>query len=361
MSPPGAARPGGSTLRSIVLVLLVACLALPVGFAAPIILPPADETLVEGHTVYARLEMGHVAPLQAAAVAAAPTEAPAGADERFAPTRGGGGVRWFNDQDLVAAPAGGLAAVAVLVRETLPDGRHRAPCTGAVLATPWGAPDPRNVMSDPSSVTYVASFHVTDPNDRWWNVDLWLLGSGEPVWAVAVGSEWGRDVPDDGDSHCPAQGEASPAAAVGENGLAYPGRVAPLPVPLPDRVQENPFRYNALLVLPTRPLADVAAGAPRDHAAGAGDLHRDHTACHEQKCPGGDEMREGNSHAFRLLPAEASTREPRHGGSADCRGDATADAACHGTAAVSLYYGTAPQPLVRQYILFDFDGSLSAW
>jgi hypothetical protein len=341
----------------LVIALLAIALALPALTALPGA-PPADETLVEGHTVYALAQLdpeaGYVPhSLAEGFQATALLALPVGQGDA------GHGVRWFNDQDLLAPSVGSAPddfhfAVAVLARESNWGDEH-LPCTGAVLAVNAGAPDPRAALSpdnyDGPQPTYVESYLVTDPNDHQWNVDKWRVPgpTGDyTAWTVAVNNyDAGYELPDNYADECPAITDEAPAPTRGTNGLYYPDGVT----------KRGHIRYNALLVLPLDELT-VDQGA-RNHAAADNWGRAMAVSGCEDSCFFGSNGIEGNSHDFNPLvkrfPGWFATRED--GGSADCDGDAQPDEWCHATRRIDLYYGPVTAPILRSYTIVDTEGS----
>jgi len=115
-----------------------------IALAAPIA-KVSNQTIVEGHTVYAAVEK--VQNIEFAAIAGI-------ARERLVVK----GVFWFNDQELFGD--------IVLVDNA----------NGHVLAVEAGDPDP--TTGAPLSATYIESYMFTDPNDRGWIVDRYFYVSG---------------------------------------------------------------------------------------------------------------------------------------------------------------------------------------
>lgn len=346
-----------------------------IGAAAPVaVRGPATDALVEGHTVFTALESDNAtngSQLYAAAVAILVREVSQDSVGFGAP-----GVLWFNDQYLIDP-------------DSRPDAgkRERFPCTGAVMAVEMGAPDPRVGANAYNSSTYVESYHITDPNDNAWDIDKWRIDGpfmSYFVWTVAImGHDQGYSTPDDGVSNCKTAVDGCPAQMTpdGCEVLSPISRETGLqPLPLHKDPGANggrytcgsaatcsPLRYNALLYLFMGDLAN--RGAPKNHSAGSTDAQDDASGCQtgttplandSWSCPGDDDHREGNSHAFNpmLLPGVIGVGGA-HGGSADCTGDGRANSNCHATASIDIYYGVAQTPMLRNYVIFDSEGATS--
>lgn len=151
-------------------VAAVLALAVPaLGAAAPIVVPPVPEQLVEGHTVFtvieARIETNVTEERFAAAVAVLVREYQAErAQARFP------GVLWFNDQYLVNPEQNRDAVEA-----------FRYPCGGAVLAVNAGDPDPRMVVAKLKDGGQEAAIGQDTNNGTWY-------GGANPNW-------YGKDDP----------------------------------------------------------------------------------------------------------------------------------------------------------------------
>ena len=382
--------------RRLAAVLGIVLLALAgLGVAAPVAVPPEPEALVEGHTVYAVLEQvtRNAADREEYAAAVAVLVREVTWDERSFRFPG---VLWFNDQYLVN-PAG---------RAAVKDPTYRHVCTGAVIAVPRGDPDPQTIPGAFSAANYVETYHVKDPNDWDWDVDKWVV-NGRPVWTVAINnrdadyatpdSPTATDCAPRSDRLCggvnvlPFDYEDRPSpyndsgfadnrrattcgrcSSLGPGTAAcqnqFPGQRAaaggyayPCGGTTTDTSPKKlcaPFvQYNALLFFF---LADLTvANATKDHADGSTDRARDASGCDADSvnmsvpdyrvwpCPGGDDAREGNSHAYNPglpWPRQTYSGRDNHGGSADCTGDAQGDQLCHATRDIDIYYGVAARP-----------------
>lgn len=353
--------------------------------ATPIIAGPIPDQLVEGHTVFATIEIatGSTGGEHFAAAVAVLVQ------ERLVEKRAlrFPGVLWFNDQFLVEPDDGGGDL-------ELPDpfaggAAVRYPCGGAVLAMDAGSgedfpQDANGTYFHGNDSTYVESYFIRDVHDNDWITDKWRLPNGSLVWSVPIMNEQSRyaerddgtcagsvvaDVPCDGMPEIPTYG-CSPvgpkssqyglplptthARSPGDNGWNYPcgNETAPC----------SPILYNALLYFR---LDDLwVGGAPKDHTENSSDWQRDVSGCDATSpaypCPDGDDDREGNSHPFnpdRPWPAEQLAGRGNHGGSDDCDGDGSREQPCHATRRIRIAYGVAAVPVVREYWYIDVEGS----
>ena len=385
--------------RVIAIPLIVMMLVAGLGLAAPIVVPPEPESLVEGHTVFTVLEQVNRNAVDreeyGAAVAVLVREICW--DERSFRFPG---VLWFNDQYLVN-PKRASADTSV---------KYRYPTTGAIIAVPRGDPDPQTVPGAFSAANYVETYHIKDPNDWDWDVDKWVV-NGRPVWTVAINNNGaGYATPDNGGStpQCDfegsARGDSNLCAGMSVLPWDYENRPSPYnDTPSADRRDRttcstpvrnvlggasagsrngehgynypcggkdtapkatcSSLQYNGLLFFF---LADLTvANTTKNHTAGSTDRANDVSGCASNtpkpgypdhfswSCPGGSDAREGNSHAYRPSPSPAqfnswpwmtSSGRNNHGGSADCTGDGLGDQYCHATRDVDIYYGVAALP-----------------
>ncbi|HVM44519.1 MAG TPA: hypothetical protein VM582_01190, partial [Candidatus Thermoplasmatota archaeon] len=137
-------------LRRLIAIGLVALLVLAtVGASAPIVVPPASETLLEGHTVFGVIDIVSRTETREARFAAAVAILVREVNkieraERFP------GVAWFNDQYLVN-PTSSYEDQAARgpfdLRRPLGPYSFRYPCGGAVMAVNAGDPDPRVALA----------------------------------------------------------------------------------------------------------------------------------------------------------------------------------------------------------------------
>lgn len=137
-------------------VAAVFALAVPaLGAAAPIVVPPATEQLVEGHTVFTVIEVFNNTTTIRAEFAAAVAVLVREYDQSARATRFPG-VLWFNDQYLTNPSAGDQYGQ-----------NFRYPCGGAVMAVNAGDADPRviiaNVGSSSSSDLITSYEGITKP------------------------------------------------------------------------------------------------------------------------------------------------------------------------------------------------------
>ncbi|MFP5380170.1 MAG: hypothetical protein ACLGHP_10575, partial [Vicinamibacteria bacterium] len=307
---------------------------------------PVAEGLVEGHTVYAILEVtasattAHQEFAAAVAVLIQETQVVRSAS-RFA------GVLWFNDQYLASPSASARA-----------DATRRIPCTGAVLAVNAGDPDPRGFgLEAYDTPNYVESYFITDPNDHTWNVDKWNI-SGTLVWTVALRDiQAGYSIPDDGECRGGAYSERPCGDELVDTNLCRPvsGAYRFLPDDAPGSYARDPGanghayrsrQYNALLYFYLEDLQRPAT--PKNHTEGSADWKADGTGCQPPvpgsdrafPCPGNDDDREGNSHPYNPSGSWMNRRwagQGNHGGSDDCKGASDDD--CHATRLIEIYYG----------------------
>lgn len=390
-------------MRRLPLVLAAALLLGPaLGAAAVVVAPGAPEQLVEGHVVFSVVQVARDVSTQEERFATAVAVLVREMSHQDTGTRFPG-VLWFNDQFLMEP------SKSVRYRES-----HRYPCTGAVIAVPAGGPDPRSL--DFSLATYVESYHLTDPNDRAWDVDKWSFPD-TLAWTVALLNR-GSDsaTPDDGRANCTAYTDG-PCA--GPYVMPYIGNEESVDDPEDDGVDDgrtrnlcwgggagsadNGYRYpcggdgdpacksirhNAVLYFLFEDLADAPSGANKNHTAGSADRVQDVSGCQPTyatysysgaeywPCPSGDDDREGNSHGYHPeteWPRLVAAGRGNHGGSADCDGDGFADAPdgaalpyggdyeCHATRDVLIHYGVAPVPLARTYRLMDTEGATAPY
>jgi len=350
------------------------------GLAAPIVAPPAPETLVEGHTVFTVIENIYQANVTqeefGAAVAVLVREYEAqNVATRFP------GVLWFNDQYLVNPSAADND-----------ENDYRYPCTGAVIAAEPGTVIPTDGAQNyfagaANGDLYVESYHVTDPNDNVWDVDLWSqTGTGLSIWTVAMKNNQASYGEADDDSNCAAYTDSPTGGPTVGPFVDFPCEDAPfqdagdcnrvIQTGLNPGVKDpgsngveypcdgcEAIRYNALLYFRTVHL--TAGATQKDHSVPSGDA----SGCHAGTawpCPGGDDDAEGNSHPYNpYTQGDATTYFPgytydgykNHGGSCDLTiaTDGTSD--CHATYDVQIYYGYAGGPLARDFYVFDTEGS----
>lgn len=350
-------------MKTWIIPLAVLMVVPALGAAAPIVVTPVPEQLVEGHTVFTVIEQVNATTTTktqfAAAVAVLVREAISrNVNERFP------GVLWFNDQYLVD-PVDNSANKTVF----------RYPCTGSVMAVNAGGLDPRAAFhpanpGDPVPI-YEESYMVTDPNDNTWNVDKWnytnIAASKATFWTVAMkGNDAGYNTPDDG--VCSTDPYTDGALSGGAN---YPTPGA-----------TGNVKYNALLFFYLEDL--TVAGGTKTHHSGPALPGDDASACETPKtpeqiaaepyfadhwpCPGGNDDSEGNSHPynpFNGLPVCPNcVGRNNHGGSAGTPAGSTAAPPgalqySHATRNIDLYYGSNPAPTVRNYRLLDSEGSLA--
>lgn len=328
-------------------VVILGFAAVGIGNAAPW----AHDELVEGHTVF--LSLGNVTDATGRIETAAALAVLVREHQGDKPLMRFPGVLWFNDQYLTSPVAPGAASATV---------RH--PCTGAVLAVERGNPSPLDFVYALERWEYVESYHVTDPNDREWDVDKWVVLDplGEFfVWSVAINNAAGASMtPDDGTSACePVRDQGCPTPL----GATTCSRPSLIESPSPDEAMRclspgacEQLRYNAVLFFR---MGDFAtSGAPRNHSKGADEGSV--SGCQpgtEWACPADDDDREGDSHPYipRLL------QDPTEGYSADCTGDGDVDKHCHRTVDIDIYFGIAPAPVMREYWIDDRVGSEAAY
>ncbi len=335
--------------------------------AAVVYANPITEQLVEGHTVFAVIEVTSDSQSESEEYAAAVAVLVRDYHQKQVAKRFPG-VLWFNDQYLTEPTS----------RQT-GDPIIRYPCSGAVIAT--NNADPAPPLNDPlyyNVGSYVESYFITDPNDHSWNVDKWLI-NGSLVWSVALrGTDTTYSTPDDGTSNCAAYTDNGGsrnyapsrlgpyAENPGANGYNYPcgGQGT--------GTCTNPLRYNAVLYFL---LADLTVpGADKDHTEGSADWSDDVSGCQvgtdpsfaqQWPCPAADDNREGNSHPYNPengYPINRYSGEGNHGGSADCKAGAGTydDYDCHATRNIDIYYGVAAF-VARTYRVSDFEGSQAAY
>ena len=370
------------------------------GLAAPIVQPPEPETLVEGHTVFTVIEQVNVNAQDEVKYAAAVAVLVREINYDFRSFRFPG-VVWFNDQYLVnpkSSPG-----------SNAPTYRH--PCNGAVIVVPRGDPNP---TLDPATTfaqsNYVESYKIRDPNNKDWIVDKWMV-NGRPVWSVAIMNDGTKyHLADDGTGNCSPQNDSpcggpvllpwddpdNPSAFndTGPQGTPFSGdrrssacavravagsRATPGGYSYPcGGVDTTPtstcvgLQYNAVLFFFLDDLP--VAGTLKDHRTGSTDRARDASGCHADvdttvplaynawPCPGGNDDREGNSHAYnpdQPYPLMTYSGRNNHGGSADCTGDAVGDQECHATRLVDVYYGHAALPTrtPSSFVFTDAEGS----
>jgi hypothetical protein len=369
-------------------VVTVGLILFGVGLGAAAVIDPVGpvpEQVVEGHSVFTvltKVTVNNTRNQTAAAVAILIQEKRA----IFTATRFPG-VTWFNDQYLVAPDA------AVKAEEII-----RYPCTGAVIAVPAGVIPPQTITGvwtiDPSAV-HEESYHITDPNNAVWDVDKWNA-SGTFYWTAAMRYNGGQtpasDVPDDGecnsapitqgagcledflprevyevragDQKVPASctttsavanffhlvGDPTPVKNPGENGHGFPCDGC------------KAIKYNALLYFLMK---DLQPFGVKNHTTNSLDWKNDVSGCSSNTadwpCPAGNDDREGNSHPYNPGSSDVFMRPgaggDNHGQSADCTGDGNFDQDCHETALVDIYYGIAPPPIMRYYVVMDVEGS----
>lgn len=276
--------------RVLVLLLAVPALA-PAVQGDPIVVPPEPARVVGGHTAFALVEL-------AAPGAASPSVWTPGAPTALPPApnppSGNGGLRWLNDQDVVP-PAHGfgmtLGGLTVLVREVEASGDARHPCTGAVMLADAGGGDPSFLYAFPHA--YLHSYRVLDPAGRAWVTDVWDDPVGGRFLVTALhGNDATMGAPDDGASGCAPLADEAWSSVPGEK-----------------------LRYNAFLVAG---FADLGVAGP--------------AAAH----PSGASTLDGNSHPRWPYAAVLGPR---------------ADAGAHPTREVSVYYGAAPVPAWRTFVI----------
>lgn len=391
-------------MKTWIIPLAVLMVVPALGAAAPIVVAPVPEQLVEGHTVFTVIEQVNATTTNktqfAAAVAVLVREAIArNVNERFP------GVLWFNDQYLVDPVDNSANRVVV-----------RYPCTGSVLAVNTGGQDPRTafhpVVVGAPVPAYVESYLVTDPNDHTWNVDKWFYTSTtavtDTIWTVALnGNDGGYNTPDDGTSSCAPYTESTidtglAACGPGDGNLAVgippgqnPGHCNSKGGFLNSGSPDYPtpgtqcapggggngcdLRYNAVLFFYLEDL--LVAGANKLHHSGAPVAGDDASGCETPKtpeqiaaepyfvdhwpCPGANDNAEGNSHPynpFNGLPiCPNCVGRNNHGGSAgvvpgtNTGGDGVQYS--HATRNIDIYYSFNPAPTVRNYRLIDTEGS----
>ena len=328
------------------IIALAALLVLPaVGAAATIAVPPVPEQLVEGHTVFTVIEVRNATNITQEEFHAAVAVLVREIEQRVNANRFPG-VLWFNDQYLVN-PTSSLSRVV----------EARYPCTGAVLGVDVTAADPRpnagtvNPLHVDLGGNYVESYHITDPNDRVWDVDKWLI-TGDFVWTVAMkNNQAGYNVPDDGESNCapysdmgcdvPGVNDIMYEAFLGDgesdtrdntvkqgsdtdaggfckyrykdpatNGYGYPCGQDDDGIADPPNGHYNcpNLQYNALLYFRIQDLA--SAGDAKDHEPGTADSTDDVSGCHPSygwygeggEYPGGGYSGPGGSAPPRVWP-----------------------------------------------------------
>lgn len=335
-------------MRILVVALAAALLLGGVGAAGTILVPSIPEQLVEGHTVWATIEIAangtQVVDFAAAVAVLVQDRYDEYYDARFP------GVLWFNDQYLVGPDQPS--------RDDLGDPRY--PCTGAVIAVNAGDPVDRDVegrwtLTDARYAN--ESYLITDPNDQTWNVDLWTTAWGTYAWTVALrGTDATGSTPDDGEQSCPSyteRGFPRGSKSPGDHDMGYPCDGC------------DALRYNAVLYM--RLVHLTAWNGTKDHREQVGvDWWQDASGCSESTiseypCPDGDDAREGNSHPYapdRPFPAQRYDGEADHGRSAECPvSTGVALDECHARFDIDVYYGYVAPPAVRQYVVVDLDGS----
>lgn len=351
-----------------------------------------SEELVEGHTVFTVVEPALNTTSErhfAAAVAVLVRQnVLTRFDYRFP------GVLWFNDQYLTDPDPYMMNGTCTTAYCEQRGNTTRYPCLGAIVAVNRGDAAPAWLAKPPLNAsdfagTYVESYLFTDPNGYSWTEDKWDLG-GRPVWTVGLDSsknpysDQARQHEDDGNFNCAPLKDGAVHNATGDNGYGYVcgGNGGPKCAQL---------SYNAVLYFLLDDLDQP--GAPKNHTAGSTDRANDVSGCDDKPdshfkdnwpCPAGNDDREGNSHAYYphcvdppvtysetvpFPPPNGTTltnecRSPfldpgrvNHGGSDDCTGDGIADARCHATRYIDVYYGVAPVPASRNYVLYDVEGA----
>lgn len=328
---------------------------------------PTPDNVVEGHIVFTTIQPARIPGEKgelAAAVAILVRERTFyEASFRFP------GVLWFNDQYLTDPN---------VVKTEGDELRH--PCTGAVLAVNRGEMDPRALVNASllNAASYNESYSIMDPNNKPWLIDKWNVsraladaatgqdtasvpGATENVtiWSVPLqGASAFSTVPDNGECDRDPYRDGA-RSRTGDNGFGYPcgGNGGPS--------CRKGASYNAVLFFYLRDLHVI--GAAKNHTAGSTDRANDVSGCHENgspqfehrwPCPGGNDEREGNSHAYNPEPVGVRNLERNsHGLSADCTGDGVVDHDCHTTRQVDVYYWTAPNWVPKNVVLVDTSGS----
>lgn len=230
------------------------------------------EKVVEGHTVFAVLEKR--VDRQGFDIAVLVREVEVGPN-----------VLWFNDQFKTFFQ------------------NVRYPCGGYVLAT-WTGIDPLFVISkavvglDGLGITYVESYHITDPNGFESYTHLYsitgLLLVTVPVWITEVQGVLSVG-DDDGVANCAPISDTAAHDDPGDNGETYNDNLDSAPVRI----------YNADIF---GLWDDVQAEGAKNHGTGGSD-DSDGTGCEdgtEWECDGADadgdaDGREGNSHPYNPL------------------------------------------------------------
>lgn len=355
-----------SLALSAAFVLLVPTIAAGAIFANPV-----EEQLVEGHTVFAVVQItGNATETHvefAAAIAVLIQETTITRSLNRFPA-----VLWFNDQYLTLTPTGSGGGGSA---------RQRYPCTGAVLAVNSGDPDPRLIgPAGFNGVTYVESYFITDPNDHSWNVDKWLVNDSF-VWTVALRDyQPGYSQEDDGTCRGTVYSDRICGDAVVTYQRCRGNTYRNLPDGAPGRYVQDPgangqpyraVSYNAVLYFLLEDLG--VPNGPKNHTHGSTDWQDDVSGCHSPPapgsgrtwpCPNGDDGREGNSHPYNpddFGPYRTWDGWDNHGGSDDCTGDAAPDMDCHATRLIDVYFGVAAEPILRTYRVLDVQGSTAPY
>ena len=321
---------------------MVLLLSLPAaGSAALIVVPPVPEQLVEGHTVFATIEIVPGATGEhefAAAVAVLVRDLTRDFKNSRFP-----GVLWFNDQFVIEPEQ----------QRRQPAPRVRFPCTGALIAVNRGDPvdqDPAGRWTLVNASYANESYFITDPNDHQWIVDLWNTTYGTAAWTVAImNRQADSNTPDNGVCRGSRYTDDVRAEDPGDHGMDYPCDGC------------NTIEYNALLYFRLSHLRHQ--NVTKDHRDGSPDRLADVAGCHPSstnawRCPANDDAREGNSHAYlgaRGVPFDPYDGAGNHGQSAECVDGALMD--CHATFDIDIYYGYVPRPLLRTFWLVDTPGS----